>query len=108
MYFTKSFIVSALVGFTAAQSSVSSQSIAASETLSSTANSTASAPLTSSTSMPSGAGLVTHTVQVGGPNGSLAFYPSNIQAKAGDMVQFQFHPKVRLHKYTHLAHTSNI
>lgn len=93
MYFSKASLVSALVGFTTAQSAVSSQSIAASETLSSTANSTASAPSTSSTSIASGAGLVTHTIQVGGPNGSLAFYPSNIQANAGDMVQFQFHPK---------------
>ncbi|KAJ4985734.1 Extracellular serine-rich protein-like protein 4 [Stagonosporopsis vannaccii] len=93
MYFSKSFIVSALVGFTTAQSSASTQSIAASETLSSTANSTASAPTTSSTLAASGGSLVTHTIQVGGPNGSLAFYPNNIQANAGDMVQFQFHPK---------------
>jgi plastocyanin len=35
----------------------------------------------------------THIVQVGGPNGSLAFYPSNIKAQPGDLVQFQFHPK---------------
>ncbi|KAJ4398901.1 hypothetical protein N0V91_009855 [Didymella pomorum] len=90
MYFSSSFIVSALVGFAAAQSS----SIAASETLSSTVNSTSSAPSTSSTGSSSTSGsLVTHTVQVGGPNGSLAFFPNNIKANAGDMVQFQFHPK---------------
>lgn len=94
MYFSKSVIITALVGFATAQSSSSSQSIAASETLSSTANSTASAPTTSSTSTASGGSLITHTIQVGGPNGSLAFYPNNIQANAGDMVQFQFHPKV--------------
>ncbi|KAJ4315984.1 hypothetical protein N0V94_005676 [Neodidymelliopsis sp. IMI 364377] len=41
----------------------------------------------------SGAGLTTHIIQVGGPNGSLAFYPNNVKANAGDMVQFQFHPK---------------
>lgn len=41
------------------------------------------------------AGMVMmHVVQVGGPNGSLAFYPNNVQAEPGDMVQFQFHPKV--------------
>ncbi|KAJ5062000.1 Cupredoxin [Bipolaris maydis] len=34
-----------------------------------------------------------HVVQVGGPNGSLAFYPNNVAAQPGDMVQFQFHPK---------------
>lgn len=37
-----------------------------------------------------------HVVQVGGPNGSLAFYPNNVAAQPGDMVQFQFHPKVCL------------
>ncbi|EUC49491.1 hypothetical protein COCMIDRAFT_33129 [Bipolaris oryzae ATCC 44560] len=34
-----------------------------------------------------------HVIQVGGPNGSLAFYPNNVAAQPGDMVQFQFHPK---------------
>ncbi|KAH6644736.1 Cupredoxin [Boeremia exigua] len=91
MYFSKAFLVSALVGFATAQSA-SSQSIAASETPASMANSTGPAP-SSSTSTPSGGSLVTHTIQVGGPNGSLAFFPNNIQANAGDMVQFQFHPK---------------
>ncbi|KAF9695386.1 hypothetical protein EKO04_006540 [Ascochyta lentis] len=92
MYFSKSFIVSALVGFAAAQSSASSQSIAASESLASTASSTASAATASSTSATSGAGVNTHIIQVGGPNGSLAFYPNNVKANAGDMIQFQFHP----------------
>ena len=40
--------------------------------------------------------LKMHVVQVGGPNGSLAFYPNNVAAQPGDMVQFQFHPKVCL------------
>ncbi|USP80265.1 uncharacterized protein yc1106_07539 [Curvularia clavata] len=41
-----------------------------------------------------GMGMVkVHTVQVGGPNGSLAFFPNNVVAQPGDMVQFQFHPK---------------
>lgn len=50
-----------------------------------------------STSQPSAmAGMVmTHVVQVGGPNGSLTFSPSNVVAQPGDLVQFQFHPKVR-------------
>jgi len=38
----------------------------------------------------------THVVQVGGTNGSLVFLPADIQAAAGDLVQFQFHPKVIL------------
>jgi plastocyanin len=37
----------------------------------------------------------THIVQVGGPNGSLIFSPNNVKAKAGDLVQFQFHAKVK-------------
>ena len=51
-----------------------------------------------STSQPTAmAGMVmTHVVQVGGPNGSLTFSPSNVVAQPGDLVQFQFHPKVRV------------
>lgn len=35
----------------------------------------------------------THVVQVGGPNGSLAFYPEVVRANIGDLIQFQFNPK---------------
>ncbi|CAA9960747.1 hypothetical protein PTMSG1_04131 [Pyrenophora teres f. maculata] len=35
----------------------------------------------------------THVVMVGGSNGSLVFLPADIQAAAGDLVQFQFYPK---------------
>jgi plastocyanin len=51
-----------------------------------------------STATPSAvAGLVnTHIVEVGGPNGSLAFYPNNVVAAPGDLVQFHFHPKVTI------------
>ena len=101
MYFSKSFIISALVGFAAAQSSVSSASIAASETKTSTTNSTSTASGSTSAATGSTGSLVTHTIQVGGPNGSIAFFPNNIKANAGDMVQFQFHPKVRLREKIH-------
>jgi plastocyanin len=37
-----------------------------------------------------------HVVQVGGTNGSTIFSPSNVVAKPGDLVQFQFNAKVRL------------
>jgi plastocyanin len=86
--FAKSFIVSALMGFAAAQSASSALSISASESL-------ASQPM----------GVTTHTIQVGGPNGSLAFFPNNIKAAPGDMVQFQFHPKVRTRPHS-AAHRS--
>jgi plastocyanin len=33
-----------------------------------------------------------HVVQVGAANGSLAFFPDNISAAVGDMIQFQFAP----------------
>lgn len=39
----------------------------------------------------------THVVQVGGPNGSLVFSPENVIAAPGDLIQFQFWPKVNLH-----------
>jgi hypothetical protein len=37
--------------------------------------------------------VTVHVVQVG-PDGQLSFSPENIQANPGDMVQYQFHPKV--------------
>lgn len=41
----------------------------------------------------SAAGSVTvHVVQVGAANGSLKFFPDNIAAAVGDMIQFQFAP----------------
>ncbi|EOA85210.1 uncharacterized protein SETTUDRAFT_81904, partial [Exserohilum turcica Et28A] len=70
MYFSRTAIVSALAGLSCAQSMP---------------------PAPAASGM---AGMVMmHVVQVGGPNGSLAFYPNNVQAEPGDMVQFQFHPK---------------
>ncbi|KAF8419305.1 Cupredoxin [Tirmania nivea] len=34
-----------------------------------------------------------HVVQVGGKNGELKFYPEELNAAVGDMVQFQFYPR---------------
>lgn len=79
MYFSTSIIASALAGFAVAQSGLS-----ASETRSAASLQTGSAP----------SGMVnTHVIQVGGPNGSLAFYPETVRANVGDLVQFQFNPK---------------
>lgn len=96
MYFSRSYIVSALLGLATATShlagemgAASSAAIAASESL---APASAAAPAASGMA---GAGEVpTHVIQVGGPNGTLAFSPENIQANPGDLVQFQFNPKV--------------
>ncbi|KAF1837389.1 hypothetical protein BDW02DRAFT_595544 [Decorospora gaudefroyi] len=88
MYFSRATLVSALAGFASAQSASGAES-AASPTLSTAV----AGPVSTGTqnAMP---GMVnTHVVQVGGPNGSLAFYPSNVVAAPGDLVQFQFHPK---------------
>ncbi|KAH8728053.1 Cupredoxin [Phaeosphaeriaceae sp. PMI808] len=93
MYFSKSIIVTALVGLVAAQSS--SRIVASESRLARTSSAGGSLSTgTPSAGAGSPAGMInTHIVQVGGPNGSLAFYPASIQANPGDMVQFQFHPK---------------
>ncbi|OAL56336.1 hypothetical protein IQ07DRAFT_496748 [Pyrenochaeta sp. DS3sAY3a] len=85
MYFSRSAIVSALVGF----ATVQAQDFSASESLLATATSAAGSI---STGVPNGM-VNTHIIQVGGPNGSLNFYPNSVQAAPGDLVQFQFHPK---------------
>lgn len=38
------------------------------------------------------ASVTVHVVQVGAANGTLAYFPNNIKAAVGDMVQFQFAP----------------
>ncbi|CZT40691.1 uncharacterized protein RSE6_00332 [Rhynchosporium secalis] len=37
-------------------------------------------------------GVTVHVVRVGSMNGSIKFYPDNMKAAVGDMVQFQFAP----------------
>ncbi|KAI4942630.1 hypothetical protein J4E91_010025 [Alternaria rosae] len=91
MYFSTATILSAVLGLACAQESSMSMSMG-----SATKPTLSSAVLGSvSTSTPAAmAGMVmTHVVQVGGPNGSLTFSPSNVKAQPGDLVQFQFHPK---------------
>lgn len=82
MYFSTSIIASALLGFAVAQSGLS-----ASETLS-------AASIQTGTGAVPGQMVNTHVIQVGGPNGSLAFYPETVRANVGDLIQFQFNPKV--------------
>ncbi|KUJ21609.1 Cupredoxin [Mollisia scopiformis] len=36
--------------------------------------------------------VTVHVVQVGAANGTLAYFPNNIKAAVGDMIQFQFAP----------------
>ena len=85
MYFSRSIVVAALAGFAAAQSAVSS---ARGSLTTGVAGSMAPAGMVN-----------THIVQVGGPNGSLIFSPNNVKAKAGDLIQFQFHAKVNNQLY---------
>ncbi|KAF2011013.1 hypothetical protein BU24DRAFT_51063 [Aaosphaeria arxii CBS 175.79] len=98
MYFSRSIIASALLGFAAATTHGEGEqatAIVASETL--LATGTTAAALATGTGLlgeAPPAGMVnTHVIQVGGPNGTLEFLPPNIQAKPGDLVQFQFNPK---------------
>jgi hypothetical protein len=85
MLFSRSVIVSALMGFAAAQSRIASAQ-----------SSLSTGSVAAGGNTPAGM-APTHVIQVGGPNGSLVFSPNNVQAKAGDLIQFQFHAKVREH-----------
>ena len=111
MYFSKTFLVSALLGLGAAtthmgegaagglatSSTSAATAISASETLA--AGSTkAGASEAAATGGASSGSVATHVIQVGGPNGSLTFSPENVKAAVGDLIQFQFHPKVRSHR----------
>lgn len=107
MYFSKALITSALLGLgfatthmgegasggLATSSTSAATEIAASETIAST--STTALGSAAATGAASAGNVATHVIQVGGPNGSLTFSPDNIKAAVGDLVQFQFHPKVR-------------
>ncbi|CAO2652528.1 Nn.00g008110.m01.CDS01 [Neocucurbitaria sp. VM-36] len=90
MYFSRSVIMSALMGFAAA---TSSQSVAASESLIASATASSSGSLSTGSSNTQAGMVNTHIVQVGGANGSLVFSPNQVKAAPGDLVQFQFHPK---------------
>src|SRR3954467_4501623 len=43
-----------------------------------------------------GSGVPVWVVKVGNEAGGLVFEPNNLTANVGDMVQFQFYPKVRV------------
>lgn len=58
-----------------------------------TMSETTSAMASTSTSTTSSQ-IQVQVVQVSNANGSLAYFPEEIVAAAGTMVQFQFHPKV--------------
>lgn len=111
MYFSRSFIASALLGFGTATTHMGemamgmSTAVAASETV---MTSTAMAAAASSTGMAAEGMVTTHVVNVGGANGSLTFSPDNIQASVGDLVQFQFHPKVRIHSPISIQSSDNV
>ena len=48
----------------------------------------------STSSSTSSSQVQVQVVQVSNSNGSLEYFPNNIQAAVGSLVQFQFHPKV--------------
>lgn len=93
MYFSTSFVASALVGLSLATTHMG-EGIAASETMAMGSTAAAAAAMATASSMAGAAGTVnTHVVQVGGPNGSVVFMPDNVKAMPGDLVQFQFNQK---------------
>ena len=106
MYFSRSFIASALLGLGAATTHMGEMPAGGLATSSTSALAASETPASAPAAQQSGsAGTVaTHVVQVGGPNGSLTFSPENVKASVGDLVQFQFHPKVRTSNATPLAH----
>ena len=120
MHFSRSIFAAALVGLGAAtthgEAAMVTSSAAAMAGMASTATelmaavseskSTAAAMMESTSKaleaqMPASTGTVakeaevnTHVVMVG--QGGLTFSPANVIAAPGDLVQFQFYPKVRL------------
>ncbi|KAF2641893.1 hypothetical protein P280DRAFT_489265 [Massarina eburnea CBS 473.64] len=89
MFFSRSFVVFALLGLGAATThagEASKTAVPASEK--------SGSAMAAAASGSAAAGMVaTHVIQVGGANGSLTFSPDNVKAAVGDLVQFQFNPK---------------
>ncbi|KAF2874200.1 hypothetical protein BDV95DRAFT_488490 [Massariosphaeria phaeospora] len=106
MYFSRSVVVSALLGLGAATThageavaptaAVASHVAAAAPTAAVASHVVAEAPSAAATHVaaPAGEAMVNmHVVQVGGANATLAFFPEHIVAAPGDLVQFQFNAK---------------
>lgn len=55
----------------------------------------ASSPPDANTATPSGT-VTVHVVKVSNKEGALKFEPNNLKAEVGEMVQFQFWPKVQI------------
>lgn len=103
MYFSRSIVASALLAFAAAtthegempgMAAASTSALVASESASAVHSAASSAAAPAASGSAAEGQVATHVVQVGGPNGTTIFSPSNIVAMPGDLVQFQFNPKV--------------
>jgi plastocyanin len=57
-----------------------------------------SSPSASGVAGPDGNMVSVQVVQVSNMNATLKYYPEDIKAEPGSMVQFQFYPKVRNHR----------
>ncbi|KAL9116223.1 MAG: hypothetical protein Q9227_000594 [Pyrenula ochraceoflavens] len=93
-----SLVASALLLASGASAQYGSDPMAGSGAMTESSSMAGEAATTSAASAPmattAGEGQVmVQVVQVGGSNGSLEYYPNNVQAPVGSMVQFQFHPK---------------
>lgn len=56
----------------------------------------------SATSSATSAGTTVHVIKASNKNGDLTFSPNSISANPGDMVQWQFYPKVSRATQSHL------
>ena len=96
MFFSRSFIASALLGLATATTHAGEMATPSETLASASAAPAEAAPTGGMTGGMAGMGMVnTHVIDVGGPNGSLVFTPANVKAAPEDLIQFQFHPKVR-------------
>jgi plastocyanin len=113
MYFSKTFISAALVGYAAATTHSGEASAASAASAAHTVSNIVASPAAAHTSAVKAAapsahtvaaapaahqtsaagGVVVHVVQVGGSNATLRFIPDTVYALPGEVVQFQFNPK---------------
>lgn len=84
-------------GSGSSQSDGSNSGAGSSSTSMSKTGSEAASPAAAGAAAPSGQVMV-HVVKVSNKKGALTFEPNNLQVPAGDMVQFQFYPKVSTRK----------
>lgn len=64
----------------------------------------AQSTISSSSPTPTGS-VMTHVIQVGDAQGTLKFFPEKVKANKGDLIQFQFFPKVNVSSISFHGHS---